>query len=138
MRTIKRNSRVSNIYRFKSLKANKILKCESLAEVTQGLRNELDTNVVSQCTQPFTIKYLFNGKQCHYTPDFLVKMLDGEWRVIEVKPANHIKPFKEKFEVVKHILERKGITFLINSDESLFSYQALFDLNSRYIQRFYV
>ncbi|MBC7006617.1 TnsA endonuclease N-terminal domain-containing protein [Photobacterium sp. BZF1] len=108
MRSIKRHSRVSNIYRIKSLKAGVTFKLESLGEVCQALINELDINVISQCAQPFTIKYWFNGKQHHYTPDFLVKMANGEWRVIEVKPKNHVKPFKEKFDVIRLILKKKG------------------------------
>ncbi|MGF1731210.1 Tn7 transposase TnsA N-terminal domain-containing protein [Photobacterium kasasachensis] len=137
MRTIPRHSKVSNIYRIKSLKADAVLRCESEAEVGECIRQEFDNNTISYMTQPFTISYLFNGKKRKYTPDLLVKRVDGIWRVIEVKPFEQIEGLKEKFEVLRRIFASAGMQFVIVSDKEIYAQDTYHSLTRKYQEKMY-
>ncbi|WP_064608094.1 TnsA endonuclease N-terminal domain-containing protein [Photobacterium sp. J15] len=137
MRKIPRYSKVNNIYRFMSNKANSVFRCESMPEACQALENELNDNIIYQQAQPFTMKYLFKGKNHHYTPDFLVKFRSGEWCVLEVKPKDRVEPFLEKFFVIETLLKSKDISFKLCTNDELFDYKNFFKLNRKYVDSFY-
>jgi DNA primase large subunit len=135
MRTIPRHSKVSNIYRIKSLKANAVLRGESEAEIGECLRQEFDDDTISYMTQPFTISYLFEGMKRKYTPDLLVKRKNGVWLVIEVKPKEKIQALQKKFDVLRRIFASAGMKFIVVSDEEIYAKGTFHSQNRAYQEK---
>jgi len=68
---------------------------------------EFDDTVVAYKTQPFSFTYELDGKTRRYTPDVLVKYIDGHFESWEVKPLiKALKPkFKKKFSRLKEVFK---------------------------------
>lgn len=70
--------------------------------------------------QPFTIELnLGDGVISRYTPDFLIKLADGDQVVVEVKPEVFVKKNQAKFAAAKRHLQLEGLKFLVITDQSI-------------------
>jgi hypothetical protein len=73
-----------NIGKTPSLKAGRPVWWESLLERDYIVLLEFDPDVIAFVEQPFRVRYSFEGRVRHYTPDFLVER-KNKWQVVEVK-----------------------------------------------------
>ena len=71
-----------------SVKNNKELSYRSAWELEVYKCLESANHVLSYHVEPFAIPYTFKGKKHHYYPDILVKFLDGNTQLWEIKPSN--------------------------------------------------
>jgi hypothetical protein len=69
-----------NIGKTPSLKAGRPVWWESLLERDYIVLLEFDPDVITFVEQPFRVRYSFEGRVRHYTPDFLVeRKTSGRW-----------------------------------------------------------
>lgn len=99
-RNIERPSRTKNIFKFSSLKMNRIITVESSLEFLACFHFEYSPDVLSFKSQPKGFYYKFNNKKLPYTPDFkITRKSNNEATLVEIKPkvkASHPE-FIEKF-----------------------------------------
>ena len=103
---------------FQSYKNKSPIAYESLLERNFYLLLEFDTTVKAYEEQPFTTKYIRNGKTYRYTPDCLVLYKDNIDQlpcVFEVKESTEIKEkkvfFEEKFKQIEEYLAQNDMNF---------------------------
>lgn len=104
----KKSSHVHNIRKFMSLKNDAVVRTMSVLEFDFCFHLEYNPDIKSFSSQPFNLSYCFNGRNCRYTPDFLVTDNDGKDFIVEVKHSSQIsKPdFKVRFaEKKRYALE---------------------------------
>ncbi|MBN0989364.1 TnsA endonuclease N-terminal domain-containing protein [Amphritea pacifica] len=90
-RKLERCSRVKESIAFYSHKMRAMQYCESRLEANAALLREFDSNVVAYLTQPQSFGYRIRGKQVRYTPDALVKLINGRFIYEEVKDADELR-----------------------------------------------
>ncbi|WP_422136742.1 TnsA endonuclease N-terminal domain-containing protein [Endozoicomonas sp. ALD040] len=112
-------SKVNNIHRFVSLKNPSTILTESALEFDSCYPLEYSSKVLSYESQPEGYEYVFEGRICRYTPDFLSRMIGGERPYIEVKPERvaRRKDFLERFHCMKAAAERSGTQLLLWTEE---------------------
>ncbi|MDO6613719.1 hypothetical protein Q4601_20850 [Shewanella sp. 1_MG-2023] len=87
------NKRSANIHRgrhvirFYSKKSGCALQIESFLEWILALRLEVNPDVKSFAAQPESMHLEILGKKCRFTPDFLVKFINGRESYIEIHHA---------------------------------------------------
>lgn len=89
-RKLERCSRVKESIAFYSHKMRAMQYCESRLEANAALLREFDPKIEAYLTQPQSFGYQIRGKQVRYTPDALVKLIDGTFRYDEVKEADEL------------------------------------------------
>jgi len=83
----------------------------------------LDKNedIVGFLHEPFSLKYLFEGLEKNYIPDFFIEYKSGIKKVIEIKPKcfveYEINQFK--FQAAKDYCQEKGYVFEIWTEEDI-------------------
>jgi len=87
---------------FYSNKAKRHIAFESKLERDFLTLFEFDERVTEILEQPYTIEYTYQGKDCRYTPDFMIKLdYSGTSQLIEVKYyddfKNNYQELKQKF-----------------------------------------
>jgi len=100
-----------------SLKVGRMIHWESQIERDMIKLLEFDPAVLRYAEQPTPMKYLKDGKQRQYTPDFLVETRSG-LSVIEVKPAAHLtkEPFCSLLPVIREYYDGQNIPFSVMTD----------------------
>ncbi|MCL1065716.1 hypothetical protein L2735_02695 [Shewanella olleyana] len=73
-----------HVIRFYSKKSGCALQLESFLEWILALRLEVNPNVLSFAAQPESMHLEMLGKNCRFTPDFLVKYKNGHEAYIEI------------------------------------------------------
>lgn len=73
----------------------------------------------------------------HIVPDFLVRMLNGSWRLVEVKPSQRLdRPVvQRKLAAARRLADQKGWTFHVVTEKELFQGGPLL-ANVRLINRY--
>jgi hypothetical protein len=108
------------IGKFPSLKMNRSIWWESQLERDYIYLLEFDPEVCSYMEQPCRIRYVLDGKERSYTPDFLV-VRSYVHQIIEVKPEHQAA--KEEnialFRVVAPLFQRDGYEFLVVTDAAI-------------------
>jgi len=116
-RKITNTGTLKNIGKFPSLKNKSTIWFESLLERDFLYLIEFDKNVVKYREQPFKVKYLLDGKQRYYTPDFFIER-HNENQVIEVKPQSKVE--KEDFiafsNQMKTFFAKEGFEYHVITD----------------------
>lgn len=79
---------------------------------------DTDLNVVQLQYEEVVIPY---GSYQHYVPDYLVTLVDGRRFMVEIKPESLLSYCEEKFEAAKSWCSRNGYTFLVLTEDALFS-----------------
>lgn len=74
----KKASYVHNIRKFMSLKNDSVVRTMSVLEFDFCFHLEYNPDVKSHCSQPESFHYLYNGRRCRYTSDFLVNGQNGQ------------------------------------------------------------
>ncbi|WNC72019.1 TnsA endonuclease N-terminal domain-containing protein [Thalassotalea psychrophila] len=95
-RPIPRKSRVMPPMRFAAIKPNISVHCDSHLEMCFYHLLEFDKAVHTYKPQPFSFSYKVDGKIRRYTPDVLVKYVDGHFESWEVK--SQFEALKPKFQ----------------------------------------
>jgi len=115
VRKIPNRGAKKNICKFFSVKMNKRLWSESLAEEDYKYLLDFDSQVDSFEEQPFRIRYVLDGKTRYYTPDLLVLRKDGRRLVVEIKPASKIVTPKNDllFRIAAALCEAEGYEFVV-------------------------
>ena len=108
------------IGKFPSVKMNEVIWWESQIERDYIYLLEIDPDVISYKSQPFSLNYWYLGKKRKYTPDFWVQRPDKE-QVIEVKPASKINSQKNTalWKKITTLCEEKGWEFIVVTDEMI-------------------
>jgi hypothetical protein len=116
--TNKRTKKV--IGKFPSLKMGRLVWWESQIERDYIYLLEFDPAVISYEEQPLRISYHLNGKERHYTPDFLVKRTDKSL-IIEVKPEEEAQKEENQrlFKTASAICARDNYDFIIITDKMI-------------------
>ncbi|AXT73705.1 TnsA endonuclease N-terminal domain-containing protein [Vibrio sp. dhg] len=115
-------SYVHNIRKFMSLKNDAVVRTMSVLEFDFCFHLEYNPNVKSFISQPDSLYYLFNGRRCRYTSDFLVKGLNGQSSLIEVKHSSKINnpDFRARFaEKKKTAIECYGLGLRLVTDKQI-------------------
>lgn len=110
-RNIKKANHGTPLIMFNSAKNKASIYANSHNEKWSYTILEWDDHVVGYVSQPFSVKYFFNGKNRVYTPDLLVKYRDNTYKFWELKDSNGVKSqgFNLKFPVLqKHFRENIG------------------------------
>lgn len=81
---------------------------------------EFDSEVLAYREQPLRIRYDHDGKEHHYTPDFLVERADVK-DIVEVKPASEVsrEPNQTLFHAVAPLCRHSGYRFTVVTDEMI-------------------
>jgi hypothetical protein len=121
VRKIPRRGARKNISKFFSVKMNKRLWSESIAEEDYKYLLDFDSMVESFEEQPFRIRYVLDGKTRHYTPDMLVLTKDGRRLVVEVKPKLKVSTPKNDllFRIVGALCEAEDHQFVVVTVEMI-------------------
>ncbi|WP_238131119.1 Tn7 transposase TnsA N-terminal domain-containing protein [Vibrio cincinnatiensis] len=110
VRNLRKPSATKNVYKFASSKNRSVILCESSLERDCCDHLEYSKDVVSFQSQPEGFYYSSGNKLCPYTPDFLVRNLDGSEYFLEVKPLNKTFPedFKKAFASTRIAAQKLG------------------------------
>lgn len=76
--------------KFCSQKNRRMIRCESLLEMSFLFLAEFAKNVIAFDEQPVTISYRLDGRARRYTPDFVLHWADGRHWYVEVKPSERL------------------------------------------------
>lgn len=108
------------IGKFPSLKMHRLVWWESQIERDYIYLLEFDPSVISYEEQPLRISYRLNGKERHYTPDFLVKRVNKSL-IVEVKPEEEVQKEENQrlFHIAKAICARNNYEFVIVTDKMI-------------------
>lgn len=95
--------------------------CESDIEYSYLHLADFDPAVVHIEEQPCTIPYQHDGRPRGYTPDFLLRLADGQRVLVECKPAARVAdaPNQRKFAAARAWCATHGYRFLVVTDEEL-------------------
>ena len=112
-------SKINNIHRFKSFKNPSTILAESCLEFDACYHPEYNQYVVYFESQPQGFEYVFENKVCRYTPDFLIRLLDGREIYIEVKPSRiaNRKDFLNRFYCMREAARSLGRELLLWTEE---------------------
>lgn len=96
-----KHSRVKNLFKFVSAKMNTVFTVESSLEFDTCFHLEYSPAVRSFEAQPEGYYYIFEGRECPYTPDFRVVDERGNPYFIEVKPSAKVATpdFLQRFPI---------------------------------------
>jgi hypothetical protein len=105
------------IGKFPSLKMRRLICWESQIERDYIYLLEFDPAVVSYAEQPLRISYHLDGKERHYTPDFLVKRVDKNL-IVEVKQVEEAQKEEKQrlFRIASAICARDNYEFVVVTD----------------------
>lgn len=108
------------IGKFPSLKMHRTIWWESQIERDYIYLLEFDHEVLSYHEQPLRIRYTRDGKEHHYTPDFLVEYADVK-HLVEVKPAREVTKDSHQslFRAVAPLCRQAGYRFVVVTDEMI-------------------
>src|SRR5947209_3693432 len=105
------------IGKFPSHKMRRLICWESQIERDYIYLLEFDPAVVSYAEQPLRISYHLDGKERHYTPDFLVKRVDKNL-IVEVKQVEEAQKEEKQrlFRIASAICARDNYEFVVVTD----------------------
>lgn len=119
-RKITNTGTLKNIGKFPSLKNKSTVWFESHLERDFIYLIEYEKDVIQYREQPFKVRYLLNGKQHYYTPDFLIER-GSKKQIVEIKPQSKIE--KEDFihfsKNMKKLLAGEGYEYLVITDSTI-------------------
>lgn len=120
-RNLRKPNPTQNVYKFASSKNGEMILCESSLEFDTCFHLEYSKDVVSYLTQPTGFYYEFEGKSPPYTPDFLVKFLNGSQCFWEVKPRIQAQEvsFQDKFSAKKCAAAELGYKLNLVTDRQI-------------------
>lgn len=108
------------IGKFPSLKMRRLICWESQIERDYIYLLEFDPAVISYAEQPLRISYHLDGKERHYTPDFLVKRADKSL-VVEVKQEEEAQKEENqrRFRIASAICARDNYQFVLVTNKMI-------------------
>ncbi|HEX8138918.1 MAG TPA: TnsA endonuclease N-terminal domain-containing protein [Pyrinomonadaceae bacterium] len=108
------------IGKFPSIKMGRLIGWESQIERDYIYLLEFDPAIVSYAEQPLRISYHLDGKERHYTPDFLVKRADKSL-IVEVKPEDEAQKEENQcfFRIASAICARDNYDFVLITDSMI-------------------
>jgi hypothetical protein len=135
LRKLPHTSRILRLSGFSSLKNHARMYCESAMEGHALLLCEFDDSILRYTTQPFSITYTLRNRKSRYTPDILMKLTNGVYQSVEVKPFDKLQSKKNlhKFQVLQALFPKDvghELTLLSDRDiyvgDQLNNYQSLY------------
>lgn len=107
--------------KFASRKMRRMVRCESLLEMTCLYLAEFARTITAFDEQPLSISYLTSGRRRRYTPDFKFVWQDGQEWFVEVKPAEKLATpeNKERFAAIASYFEGTGARFVALTEEHI-------------------
>jgi predicted nuclease of restriction endonuclease-like (RecB) superfamily len=120
-RKIKPSKKVSIRGKHKSRKMACMIPWESTLERDYLKLAEFDPTINYISAQPIPIYYYYGGKERVYFPDFLVKTIDFQTYLIEVKPENKIKTSENliKFQVGSLYCKENNMRYRVVSEKDI-------------------
>lgn len=108
------------IGKFPSLKMGRLICWESQIERDYIYLLEFDPAVISYAEQPLRVSYHLDGKERHYTPDFLVKRTDKSL-IVEVKQEDEAQKEENQhlFQIISAICARNNYEFVLVTDSMI-------------------
>jgi len=106
--------------KFPSLKMGRMISYESTVERDFIYLLEYEKHVSEFEEQPVIIEYPYQGKKCHYTPDFYATIKTKGW-VFECKPERFINTAENerKFEAADYWCSQQGWNFSVITSENI-------------------
>ncbi|GAB3261466.1 TnsA endonuclease N-terminal domain-containing protein [Chitinimonas naiadis] len=107
--------------KFPSRKCRRMVHYEGLLELDAIYLFEISPLIASYREQPITIRYLDDGRQRRYTPDFEVTLVDARSVMVEIKPQRSLdRPeVAAKLEAVTRYFDQMGTSFAVLDDRIL-------------------
>jgi TnsA endonuclease N terminal len=105
---------------FPSLKMEMMVSVESLLECDYACCADFEQHILEFEAQPLTIEYEYEGKQKHYTPDFLVKEASRQI-LVECKPSIFVDTPENavKFEAARAWCGEHGYHFQVVTEQDI-------------------
>jgi hypothetical protein len=121
-----------------SAKTGKLVQLESALERDFCCLIEFDLAISSYVEQPVAVEYRLTERRHKYTPDFLIRYLDGRPAVLaEIKYRADLRAnwaeYKPKFRAAKQYAATKGWVFRLYTEAEI---QTLYLNNAKFLLRF--
>jgi hypothetical protein len=119
---------------FNSIKCNAVFRPDSYLETCFMRELEFQTDVEIYKAQPKSYIYKYKGELSRYTPDFLIKYIDGSHEFIELKISHRFdnEKFNHRFSILKEFfLDRYNIPLVASRNTDIdngFKIENLFKL----------
>jgi hypothetical protein len=99
---------------------------ESFNEANFAVMFEFDQTIIAVKSQPFSIKYIDNGRTKNYTPDFSIVDCNKTIKIIEVKAFETIdEKVERKHRCIEKAFNQCGFSFHVMTEKHLPSRLAL-------------
>ncbi len=107
--------------KFASRKMQRMVRCESLLEMTCLHLAEFARTIAAFDEQPLSISYVTSGRRRRYTPDFRFLWENGQEWFVEVKPAERLATPEnnERFAAIASYFESTGARFVALTEEHI-------------------
>jgi hypothetical protein len=118
----------------------KTMRAESFFEICVMYFLEFDDTVVQYQAQPNSYIYFLEGEERRYTPDFLLKMVTGEYQLIELKPQKYAQKteFLQKHgHLNDYFLRRYNIPLSVWTEENFYNEVLITNYRRFYCYRSY-
>lgn len=104
-----------------SPKADKKMHYRSGYELTVYKCLDKDLDVLTYDVEPFIVPYIHNGKGRKYTPDIIIKFINGKTEVWEVKPSSQtlLEINQNKWRAANKACEHRGWQFKVITEKGI-------------------
>jgi hypothetical protein len=121
IRNLRKPSPNKNVFKFASRKVSETIMCEGTLEFDACFHHEYNDLIESYGSQPEGFYYDFCGKRLPYTPDSIVRYVNGTVQFHEYKPYSKISEpiFREKFAARKEASQQLGIGLILVTDRQI-------------------
>lgn len=121
IRNLRKASPVKNLYKFASAKVCDTIVCEGSIEFDACFHHEFNNSVESFSSQPQGFYYEFDGKDCPYTPDTLIRYVDGRLVFHEYKPSRKTSDpiFRARFAAKQAASRSLGVELILVTDKQV-------------------
>ncbi len=121
IRNLRKASPVKTLYKFASAKIGETIMCEGSIEFDACFHHEFNNSVESFRSQPQGFYYEFDGKLLPYTPDTLIRYVDGRLVFHEYKPFRKtLDPiFRARFVAKQATSRSLGIELILVTEKQV-------------------
>ncbi|TVP11599.1 TnsA endonuclease N-terminal domain-containing protein [Shewanella sp. MSW] len=121
IRNLRKPSPNKNVFKFASAKVTETVMCESTLEFDACFHHEYNETIEAFGSQPEGFYYYFEGKRLPYTPDAILRYIDGTTKFHEYKPySKTFDPvFRAKFFAKKEAARELGRELILVTDKQI-------------------
>ena len=99
---------------------SRVIRVEGLLERDFCYHLEFASSVVEYDSQPYPLRYIFDGQEHYYTADFFVLYTDGTKKLFEVKDSRYLDDeTKELLNIVEEFANAGGYEFEIITEKTI-------------------